>query len=276
VRTPSPRTTLPRIIGISIVFFVSACLVLAHSAPAGAQVPGGIQANPGGPYSGTVGQPVVFSGQILSSFGFGVTQFQWSFGDGGTGFGQTTSHVYLTPGTFIVTLTAVDPSGLSSSSSTSATIGGGVQPLGVSAGGPYSGSVGTLLTFAGSVSGGPSTLPFQYQYTWSFGDGSTASGLNTAHAYSVGGTYNVTLTVTSPFGQSGSASTTATIRQAISISAGTSTTGVVGRAVSFGATVTGATNPQVTWAFGDGGTSTGTFTTHVYTSPGTFTVAATA
>ena len=174
MRTPCPQTSLARIIGlVGAIFLAVSCLFLASAAPTRAQLVG-VQAVPGGPYSGTVGQPVIFYGQALSNFGFGVTQFQCSYGDGGTGFGQTTSHVYLTPGTFIVTLTVIDPSGLTSTGTTTATITGGTQPLNVSAGGPYTGTVNTLLTFAGSVSGG---TPFQFTYTWSFGDGATASGL---------------------------------------------------------------------------------------------------
>jgi PKD repeat protein len=246
--------------------------------PAQAQVPGGIQASAGGPYAGQVGVPILFTGSVLSSFGFGVTQFQWSFGDGAAGFGQNTSHAYAAPGTYYVTLTAIDPSGLTSTDYTTANVYGGspippISPISVSAGGPYTGTPGQLLTFIGTVTSGPYT-PYQYTYTWNFGDGFTGSGQTTAHAYSSPGTYNVTLTVLTSTGQSGSATTSASIQQALFVSAGTSTSGTVGVPVNFGATVRGGVNPTVSWTFGDGTGGSGLFVTHVYNNTGSFTVTA--
>jgi len=60
-------------------------------------------------------------------------------------------------------------------------------------GGPYKGLVGGDITFDGSDStdsDGEVT-----EYSWSFGDGSTGSGVNPVHSYSVAGTYTVALTV---------------------------------------------------------------------------------
>jgi hypothetical protein len=49
--------------------------------------------------------------------------FEWNFGDGGSGSGQTTTHVYNSPGTFNVVLTVKDPKGLSATTSASANVG---------------------------------------------------------------------------------------------------------------------------------------------------------
>src|ERR1700730_1159739 len=130
MRTTQRRTGHARTIMAAAAFIAAIGLWTMMSGPAQGQFfPGGIQANPGGPYSGQVGQPIFFSGSLLSSFGFGVTQFQWSFGDGSAGFGQTTSHAYLTPGTFYVTLTVIDPSGTTDSQSTTATVSGANLPI---------------------------------------------------------------------------------------------------------------------------------------------------
>jgi chitodextrinase len=48
-------------------------------------------------------------------------------------------------------------------------------------------------------------------YSWSFGDGSGATGLTSAKSYSVAGTYNVVLTVTDDRGQSASTAPTAVV-----------------------------------------------------------------
>jgi len=42
-----------------------------------------------------------------------IITYEWDFGDGATGSGETLTHVYQVPGTYIVTLTATDDDGLS-------------------------------------------------------------------------------------------------------------------------------------------------------------------
>jgi PKD repeat protein len=66
-------------------------------------------ANPGGPYGGVTGQPVVFNGTASSDPDAGQTiTFSWNFGDGGSGSGATPSHTYAAPGNYIVGLTVTD------------------------------------------------------------------------------------------------------------------------------------------------------------------------
>ncbi len=77
------------------------------------------------------------------------------------------------------------------------------------AGGPYTGSVGTAISFNGSGSSDPDGDALTY--AWTFGDASTGSGVTPSHAYAATGTYTVSLTVTDPGLLTGTASTTATI-----------------------------------------------------------------
>lgn len=77
------------------------------------------------------------------------------------------------------------------------------------AGGPYTGTVGVPIQFAGGDSTG-----FNLSFTWDFGDGTTATGVVVTHTYTAPGTYTVTLTVVDRFGQQASDRTTATISPA--------------------------------------------------------------
>jgi PKD repeat protein len=70
------------------------------------------------------------------------------------------------------------------------------QPPTAAAGGPYTGQEGTAITFDASGSTGSGALSFD----WSFGDGSTGTGLQPVHTYQDDGTYTVVLTVTGPQG----------------------------------------------------------------------------
>src|SRR5216117_495000 len=62
------------------------------------------------------------------------------------------------------------------------------------AGGPYSGAPGQNVQLTGVASSDPDGWIISYE--WDFGDGTTGSGEMPAHAYSLEGTYWVTLTVT--------------------------------------------------------------------------------
>jgi len=229
---------------------------------------------PGGPYYGAPGVPVTFSGYASTSYGFGLTTMEWNFGDGTAGFGPTVSHTYLFAGTYVVTLTATDPSGLTNSAATTAVIGGGGTALQVDAGGPYAGNVGTALTFSSSITVPNAFLTTGLQYSWTFGDGSSGAGATTVHVYSSAGTFPVTVTVTG-LGSSAAAQTTATITAGLQVSAGISTSGKVGTPLPFNASVVGATNPRFTWTFGDGASASGGSVTHSYLAPGSYTVTVT-
>jgi PKD repeat protein len=57
-----------------------------------------------------VGETVNFDASN-SSDNVGIASYEWSFGDGTTGTGETTSHTYTSPGTYTVILTVKDAAG---------------------------------------------------------------------------------------------------------------------------------------------------------------------
>jgi PKD repeat protein len=85
--------------------------------------------NPGGPYMGTVGQPVTFTGSATGALLGATLQYTWDFGDGTTGTGQTATHTYTAAGTYTVTLTVTTSAGQQASATTTATITAGADQV---------------------------------------------------------------------------------------------------------------------------------------------------
>jgi PKD repeat protein len=256
------------------------CLAVLVGCSVGSVVSGGggskstPSVSAGGPYTGKVGTAVTFLGAAADAQGDSFT-YSWSFGDGSSGSGAIASHTYTTAGAFTVSLTAASSANTSASATATAAIAA-LSPV-ASVGGPYTVTLGSVLTLNGAGSADPQGEPLTY--AWNFGDGGTASGVSPTHTYSVLGTYTVSLTVTNTSNLSATAVTTAMVqKQPPAANAGGPYTGATSVAITFnGAGSTAPNNQPLTyaWAFGDGGTGTGVSPTHTYTTPGTFTVSLT-
>jgi len=80
-------------------------------------------ANPGGPYTATVGEEITFDGSASSDSDGEVAQYTWDFGDGSTGSEISPTHAYTEAGQYTVTLTVEDNEEvLSAAVSTTATM----------------------------------------------------------------------------------------------------------------------------------------------------------
>jgi PKD repeat protein len=232
--------------------------------------------NPGGPYTSDAGLAIGFTatatdpGAADTAAGF---TYAWDFGDGATASGASPSHAYAAAGNYTVTLTTTDASGGSSQATTTATVN--TDPS-ANAGPSQTVNEGTAVTYAGTASGGTSTLT----YLWNFGDGITASGsLSPKHTYAGNGTFNVTLTVSDTVGGSAQSSTTVTVNNLPPTgNPGGPYTGDAGNAIAFAATATdpGAADTAAgftyAWNFGDGATASGASPSHAYAAVGTYTV----
>jgi len=82
-------------------------------------------ANVGGSYSGNVNNIVSFNGSSSYDNDGTISSYSWDFGDGDTGIGQTTTHIYTSEGSYTVTLTVTDNDG--ATDTTSNTVG--ISPL---------------------------------------------------------------------------------------------------------------------------------------------------
>ena len=79
-------------------------------------------ASAGGPYSGDPGTNIFFEGRGSFDPDGTITSYQWNFGDGTTGTGSAPQHAYALAGSYTVTLTVTDNSGLTGSQTAVATI----------------------------------------------------------------------------------------------------------------------------------------------------------
>ena len=142
-----------------------------------------------------------------------IASYQWNFGDGAHGDGRTDDHAYATAGTYVVTLTLVDPYGRTASRSQSITVTQGVQPAAAFVFSPTDPGPGTSVNFNASASRPPAGGSI-VSYTWDFGDGTprvTTGSPVQSHTFALAATYTVTLVVTDNAGRTGSVSVTVTV-----------------------------------------------------------------
>ncbi len=234
----------------------------------------------GGPYSGTAGTAIGFSGSATDPSTYdtqaGFT-YSWNFGDGSSASTASASHTYAAAGTYTVTLSATDKEGSQGTASTTVMVAAPVPPAPVANAGPNeSAPEGSTVTFAGSETGGSGTL----SYSWTFGDGGTASGsLTPSHIYQQAGIYTATLTVTDGLSRTSSSSDVVTVSLvAPTVTIGGPYSGTANTAIAFSGS---ATDPSTydtqagftyKWTFGDGSTAATAAASHTYASAGTYTV----
>jgi len=201
---------------------------------------------------------------------------------------MTASHTYAAGGTDTVRVTVTDKDGGAGSAKTPVAVAAVNHPPTASAGGPYTGNEGAAVAFNGSASSDPDGDALTY--AWSFGDGSTGTGVRPSHTYADNGSYAVTLTVTDTHGAASTAasSTTAISNAPPTVSAPASLAATAGSAVTLSATFSdpgvsdGPWTYSVNWGDGSavttGSTSSqasGISASHTYAAAGTNTASVT-
>jgi len=213
-----------------------------------------------------------------------IVLYSWNFGDGRTGSGRIVLHTYSSAGSYTVSLTVTDTQGATDSITLTIQVSmdggveGNIKPSANFTASPTSGTAPLAVDFDASGSSDPDGSITSYN--WTFGDGSTGTGVTTSHTYNTAGTYTVSLTVID--GQGATGSTTRIIQvntsgenaSPIASFTASATSGVAPLAVDFNAS--GSSDPDgsiasYNWAFGDGTTGTGVTTSHTYSIPGTYT-----
>lgn len=140
--------------------------------------------------------------------------YSWDFGDGTTGSGLTTTHVYRTVTNVVAILTATDFRGSQATKSTTISIAAPTPPSVTFDFTPTIVGVGQDVFFTGTQSAAvaPRTI---VSYDWTFGDGSTGTGVTTSHRYTTPGTFITILKVTDDVGAFASAQKSLTVSEGL-------------------------------------------------------------
>lgn len=205
--------------------------------------------------------------------------FLWRFGNGNTSTlgSSTVSATYVLPGTYRVSLTASNASGVDSMVRF-AYITVFTNPTANFSANPTSGCAPLSVQFTDLSAGVGSGIT---KWLWDFGDGTSSTAKNPSKTYLTSGSFTVTLIVTDANGCEGRiikpAYINVTGNHNVTFSAPAPLTGCK---TPFSKTFTPVVTPAGTgytysWNFGDGNFSTQMSPTHSYTATGTYTVSLT-
>jgi PKD repeat protein len=230
-----------------------------------------------------VGEEAWFSGNGSYDPDGYIVSYHWNFGDGNSGSGETTSHVYQLPGNYTVTLTVTDNEGATDTDTVNVQVFDNEThnqpPVAYAYPEHQIIDTGEEAWFTGNSSYDPDGYIVSYE--WDFGDGTSGSGVNVTHTYNSPGNYTITLTVTDNEGATDSDSVTVTV-----LGGGQNQPPVadadpehqhvdVGEKAWFWGNDSYDPDGYIVsyhWHFGDGTTATGELVTHVYQYPGNYTV----
>jgi len=119
-----------------------------------------------------------------------ITTWSWNFGDGATSNEREPFHTYSATGTYDVTLTVSGP--LGTDSKTKKITISNAFPTASFTYGPKNPFQGHTIQFTDQSTDTDGSI---VNWTWDFGDGNISYEKNPTHAYTINGTYVVTLTV---------------------------------------------------------------------------------
>ena len=203
-----------------------------------------------------------------------IVSYSWDFGDGTKGTGVSVQHAYSQDGSYIVTLTVTDNDGAKDTAEATKMVHNR-SPIASFTESAETVSSGESIDFDGSESHDPDGTIVTY--SWDFGDGNTATGVEVDHAYEDDGVYTVTLTVIDDDDATGSATATKNVLNRPPIASFTENATIVKKdeAIHFDASEShdpDGTIVNYLWDFGDGNTATGVTSDHAYSEDGNYTV----
>jgi len=205
---------------------------------------------------------------LFQSTSIGADSLVWNFGDGNFNTANviSPSHTYLARGNYTVTLTAYNySSGCTNSMSINLTI---AEPIASFTQNAPKGCFPFNVSFN-------STSQDANTYSWTFGNGNTSSSASPTTTYINAGAYNVTLIITDVNGCKDTVTALTTAYGPTPYFYADTTHGCTPLNVTFvDTTVSDSTLVQWIWNFGDGTIDTvfNDSVSHIYTTPGVYTV----
>lgn len=222
--------------------------------------------------------------------GNGIELYEWTFGDGKRGTGESISHAYVNGGSYNVTLSITATTGGVAEATQAILVGAAVDnpPVAEFAFTPTSPEVGDSVTFSAEASADAADASARaiVSYAWDFGDSSTGAGVTATHAYTNAGAFVVTLTVSDDKGSNDSAQRMVVVSSAASgneipvaafvydPSAPYKTQTITFSASSSydPASLSARSIALYSWDFGDANVGVGKTVTHSYADAGVYTV----
>jgi trimeric autotransporter adhesin len=208
-----------------------------------------------------------FDGSTSTDIDGTIAAYNWDFGDGQTGTGQTTSHTYAAAGTYTVTLTVTDNSGATANVQQQVTV---LAPNILPTAAFTWSANGLTANLDGTTSSDPDGQVVSYK--WTFGDGTTGTGATISHTYATPGKYVVNLVVKDDRGGAASISRNVTVTIPPVAAFTSSATNLSASFDGTGSSDADGTVASYAWNFGDGTTGTGAKPTHLYAAGGTYNV----
>ncbi len=204
--------------------------------------------------------------------------YEWTFGDGGTGTGQSVSHTYTTSGTYPVLLTVTDARGSTGTVTHDVIVTLPAVPTASIVANPSSAYTYQQVMLDGTGSRAATNHRI-VRYAWTFGDGNSdaTTSATITKKYTLAGSYTARLTVTDELGQSSTAaSTTVTVTNPATASFTISPVSPVKGGVQVNFNASASTSPDTistyAWDFGDSTTATGVTAGHTYATPAANTI----
>jgi PKD repeat protein len=245
------------------------CYFEVPEVPEEPYIVGRFKHSPSRPY---VGETITFNASYSQSSET-ITSYNWTFGDGNTASGNTTTHAYASPGLYDVNLTVSSPS-VSDTFIIQLNVTDYYSPFARFVFEPENPSAGQQVTFNASSSedkDGEIT-----SYSWKFGDEGIANEETASHSFTSPGLYDVNLTVTDSQGKKDSwickVNVTGNESPIARFTCNPSAPFPLRDVVFDGAESldVDGTIMSYEWNFGDGATATGVTATHQYTYAGLY------
>lgn len=207
-----------------------------------------------------------------------LVDYAWNFGDGSRGSGTRAQHAFAKAGSYTVTLTVTNSRGITASSTQFVNVGASADPTASFTASPSGPAINQSVFFNASASKATAGRTL-VAYDWTYGDGSSDSGVNVSHRYSRTGNFTVTLTVRDDIGKTGTTSTTVSVGATTlptAVIAVSPSSGVPNQILNFdGSQSTAPAGRSIArweWAFGDGQNDEGMNVSHRYLNAGDYTV----